>query len=81
MYATSLTASMALVVDHAFLTRLALRSALCDDAFNHIRISYEPGGRFRLCLDNTVIVSGRLHKPQFHAFVLSTLFQARYDGP
>ena len=49
MYAMRLTASMALVVDHAFLTRLALRSALCDDAFFHIRISYEPGGMFRLC--------------------------------
>ena len=45
IYATSLTA---LVFDHAFLTRLALRSALCDDAFIHIRFSYKPGGMFRL---------------------------------
>ena len=44
IYATSLTASQPL----AFLPRLALRSALCDDAFIHIRISYEPGGMFRL---------------------------------
>ena len=49
LMASSLTASMALVVDHAFLTKLALRSALYDDAFIHIRISYEPGGMFRLC--------------------------------
>ena len=48
IYATSLTASQALVIDHAFLTRLALRSALCDAAFIHIRISYEPGVVFRL---------------------------------
>ena len=49
IYATSLTASMALVVDHAFLTKLALRLALCDAAFIDIRISYEPDGMLRLC--------------------------------
>ena len=80
MHSIPMTASMAFVVDHVFLTRLALRSALCDGAFIHIRLGW--AACFTYVLDNTVIVSLLCSRPpQFHAFVLSTLFQARHGAP